>query len=207
MQVPTAELSTTTTAVEAHRRRPADDDTAAGGPTAPRGSDARRARGRGDRYAAAGFALDRYAATTARRHRLRRSTCGRRTGRSRRRCPSSRRRLASMREVSPFWFDGDRRRDDHDRRRTPRSSRRVSSSTTPATPTRPIVPSITDGMPAGEMAAVLADPTTRVGPCRRNRRVRRRRRLRRHRPRLRAVRLRRRAATRGRRPGRTGSRS
>ncbi|HWM19329.1 MAG TPA: HAD-IA family hydrolase [Ilumatobacteraceae bacterium] len=161
MQVPTAELSNVTTAVENPSAETPDDDTA--------GMAARRRRGQwllgglavaAIGTAAAGFVLDRYGSddgpppppapldvwapywtleTTL---------------------PELPTRITSMREVSPFWYEA------------------TSAETIAIEPEASIeltdqfleiardsdaaiVPSITDGMPAREMAAVLADPATR----------------------------------------------
>ena len=71
-------------------------------------------------------------------------------------------RLGSMRDVSPFWFNAigvDQHRRRSERRRRPDH---VSSWTRRRRSTANVVPSIVDAMPAGGMAAVLADPTSRA---------------------------------------------
>ena len=67
-------------------------------------------------------------------------------------------RAGSMREVSPFWYRAagtDRIEID------PNASEKLIKKFLKKTRDAKIVPSIVDALPAGEMAAILADPTTR----------------------------------------------
>jgi spore germination protein YaaH len=75
--------------------------------------------------------------------------------------PDARRRVPSMREVSPFWFNAvgvDQIIVD------PNASAELTSEfmDTVRRLDVDVVPSIIDAMPAGEMAAILADPSTRA---------------------------------------------
>ena len=106
--------------------------------------------------------------------------------------PDARQRVPSMREVSPFWFNAvgvDQIVVD------PNASPELTAEfmDTVKGLDVDVLPSIIDALPAGEMAAILADPTTRAQHVASHPGVRRRWRLRRHRHRLRTVRIRRRA--------------
>lgn len=69
------------------------------------------------------------------------------------------RRAGSMREVSPFWFRAagvDRIESD------PNASEKLTQKFLKKTKDAKVVPSIVDALAAGEMAAILADPATRL---------------------------------------------
>ena len=112
----------------------------------------------------------------------------------------------TLHEVSPFWYQADGADD------ISLSGNGTAELTLPLIAAirdtgGKVVPSISDAMPKGGMAAVLADDAQRAEHVAAIVELVADERLRRHRHRLRTVRLRRQRTTRGRPPGRTGWRS
>jgi spore germination protein YaaH len=74
--------------------------------------------------------------------------------------PAIEQRGPSMREISPFWFHGEAERIVVDPNASTDSTERFIEAARDTGAA--VVPSIVDNLPAGEMAAILADPVTRT---------------------------------------------